>query len=84
MQLEQSGGVGSEPGRVPPLERHDMGSWPLNKISYQMEDFFIVPRGKHVQNLVQFIAARKKLEIIREFVHDFGTFLKVSRNDFLE
>ena len=26
LQPEQSGGVGSSPGRVPPLERHDKGS----------------------------------------------------------
>ena len=27
LQPEQSGGVDSNPGRVPPLERHDKGSW---------------------------------------------------------
>ena len=26
LQPEQSGGVGSSPGRAPPLERHDKGS----------------------------------------------------------
>ena len=26
LQSEQSGGVGSNPGRAPPLERHDNGS----------------------------------------------------------
>ena len=26
LQPEQSGGVGSNPGRAPPLERHDKGS----------------------------------------------------------
>ena len=26
LQPEQSGGVGSSPGRTPPLERHDKGS----------------------------------------------------------
>ena len=27
LQPEQSGGVGSSPGRAPPLERHDKGLW---------------------------------------------------------
>ena len=27
LKPEQSGGVGSIPGRTPPLERHDKGSW---------------------------------------------------------
>ena len=34
LQPEQSGGVGSKPGRAPPLERHDKGSRTRLALSY--------------------------------------------------
>ena len=34
LQPEQSGGVGLKPGRAPPLERHDKGSWTRLALSY--------------------------------------------------
>ena len=34
LQPEQSGGVGSKPGRSPTLERHDMGSRTQLALSY--------------------------------------------------
>ena len=34
LQPEQSGGVGSKPGRTPPLERHDKGSRTRLALSY--------------------------------------------------
>ena len=37
LQLEQSGGVGSIPGRTPPLERHDKGSRTRLALSYSCD-----------------------------------------------
>ena len=34
LQPEQSGGVGSNSGRAPPLERHDKGSWTRLSLLY--------------------------------------------------
>ena len=34
LQPEQSGSVGSKPGRTPPLERHDKGSRTRLALSY--------------------------------------------------
>ena len=34
LKPEQSGGVGSIPGRTPPLERHDKGLWTQVVLSY--------------------------------------------------
>ena len=34
LKLEQSGGVGSIPGKTPPLERHDKGSRTRLALSY--------------------------------------------------
>ena len=34
LQPEQSGGVGSSPGRTPPFKRHDKGSWTRLALSY--------------------------------------------------
>ena len=52
LQLEHSGGVGSNPGRAAPLERHDKGSWIRLGLLYNNNNNNLIIINNNDNNLI--------------------------------